>query len=187
VKPLSTASPITPSPEAAVTPEPAGVWVTSAPRTTLTLQLGAAMGAGALSVPMGLALASWTGTLSNSLIWSALPALLSMGLVAPTLTTLAAWLIGNHSSPGRFGFWLPWAATVAVNAVSLVVAGFAGMSFGLPLQVLVFSIVEGALLGGTSVATMRLLERRAEAVTTVPSFSPGISQTQLVPVATARF
>ncbi len=183
------------APLAATAPSPS---VTSAPaadvhlsgterRADLGLHLGFAAGAGVLSVPLGLGLASWVGSLSNSLIWSALPTLLCMGLIAPTLTTLVAWLVGNHEAPGRYGFWGPWVASVVVNAAALVVAGFAQMSFGLPLQVFAFSVLEGALLGVTSVTTMRLTERSSAAVAVLPSFSPGISATTFVPLARSAF
>lgn len=153
----------------------------------LGLHLGIALGAGMLSAPLGLGFSAWLGTLSNSLVFSALPVLLSMGLVAPTLTVLAAWLTGRGLAPGRYGFWLPWAATVLVNAAALVVAGFAGMSFGLPLQVLAFSLVEGAVLGATAVGTMRLFPRAQATGATLASFAPGISRTHFVPLAQGRF
>ncbi len=176
-----------PKPEASLTPS-AGVTLSSSPRTGFGLQLGVAVAAGVVSVPVGLALGSWVGSLSNSLLASALPTLLCMGLIAPTAVTLAAWLIGNAGAPGRFPFWVPWAGSVVVNAIALVVAGFAGFSFGVPLQVFVFSLIEGALLGGATTGAMRLFERPPpEAQSVLPSFSPGIGSTHLVALSRISF
>ena len=186
--PAAHAAPASDAPVASPSPvAPVGVTVSGTERTGFGLHLGVAVGAGVLSVPAGLYLAAGVGSLSNALLWSALPALLSFGLVAPTLTPLAAWLVGNWHDPGRFGFWLPWTASVVVNALAMVAAGFAGMSIGLPAQIVLFSVLDGALLGGVSTATMRLFEKKPEALVSIRSFVPGVGETTLVPLSTVRF
>ncbi len=131
---------------------------------------GVTFAAAFLAVPAGLALTNVLGTLSISLLWAAVPGLLAMGLVAPTLTALVAWLYGNWGFLGRadkpFGFWRPWAAAMLVNVVSLVIAGFLGVSVGVPATVFTFGVVEGLALAGATVGTMHALEKKAPA--TVP-------------------
>jgi hypothetical protein len=184
-------APVTRAEAAADAPlAPAAAPGVSLPRTERTgfgLHLGVAAVAGVVTVPAGLFLAAGLGSLSNSLIWAAIPAVLSFGLLAPTLTTLAAYLIGNWNDPGRYGFWAPWAASVLVNALALVVGGFAGFSIGMPVQVLLFSLIDGLVVGGVSAGTMRLLEKKPEATAMIRSFVPGVGDTAFVPVSTVGF
>lgn len=154
-------------------------------RVPYLLHLGVGAAAGVVTVPVGLYLAAGLGTFSIDFLLALVPAALAMGLVAPTLTTLAAWLFGNWREEGRFGFWLPWAASVVVNLAALVIAGFAGMSIGVPLQIVLYSLVEGVVLGGTAVGTMHLLQKRPPV--TVRSRVPGVSDTTLVPLAQLAF
>src|SRR5690242_2218242 len=72
--PLAAAAPAPTPPELS-----AGVTLAASERPSLLLHLGAGIGAGMLSVPVGLGVASWVGQLSNSLVWAALPWLLSVG------------------------------------------------------------------------------------------------------------
>ncbi|MGQ0508710.1 MAG: hypothetical protein ACT4TC_25700 [Myxococcaceae bacterium] len=164
---------------------PTTVQLRPSEKVSFGLQLGVTLGAGVVSVPLALGLATWLGSLSNSLIWSALPSLLSMALIPPTLTTLVAWWLGNWVNPGRFGFWAPWVVSCAVNVVALIVGGFAGISVGVPVRLLLFSVIDGVLVGGASAATMRLWAERARPP--IPSFSPGISPTHVVTLGKVSF
>lgn len=155
--------------------------------TPWTLHLGISTAASVLAVPAGLYLASVVGSLSNALLWSALPSLLVMGLFAPTVTTLTAWLYGNWEGGNRFPFLSAWGASVLVNALALIAGGFLGLSVGLPLGVLAFGVVNGALLGAASVGTMRSLARPPPTPLALPSFLPGVGDTHVVPLARASF
>ena len=168
-------------------PASTGVSLATSERTGFGLHLGVAVVAGVVTVPAGLYLAAGLGSLSNSLVWAAIPAVLSFGLLAPTLTTLAAYLIGNWHDPGRYGFWVPWAASVLVNALALVVGGFAGFSIAMPVQVLFFSLLDGVIVGGVSAGTMRLFEKKPVATASIRSFVPGVGDTAFVPVSTVGF
>lgn len=154
--------------------------------------LGIAAGVGIASVPLGLWLTNLVGNLSINLVGAAVPGLLMMGLFAPTVTALTAFLVGNlglSEADGRFGFWLPWVSTVLVHVVATVVAGFAGVSLGAVPGLVVFSLVDGVLMGGSSVGMMRLLRRSAAAPTPVvfETHNPGESTVMMVPVSTVSF
>jgi hypothetical protein len=145
--------------------------------------LAVAIGAGIVTVPAGLLLTSFVGSLSNTLLGAAIPSLLIMGLLAPTLVTGAAMLFGNRGGGGRYGYWLAWGATFLVNTAAMIVAGVLGLSVGLPAQLIAFSVIDGVLLGAASVGTMRFFEKAPAGVATIPSFVPGVTATQLLPLA----
>lgn len=138
--------------------------------------LGIAAGVGVAMSPLGLWLTSLLSRLTNNLVVSLLPLLVS-GLLAPTMTTLAAWLAGNHGrgdGDGRFGFWLPWLLTTGVHVVATVVGAFLGLSLGLPGGLILFSLIDGALMGGTSVGSLRTWARPRPAapLVTLETHSP---------------
>lgn len=154
----------------------------------LLLHLGLGALTGVLAVPTGLYLASWVGHLSNNLFAATLPSLLVMGTFAPTVVVLTAWAMGNLEHSGRFGYWAPWVASVLINAAALMVAGLLGLSIGAPLGVALFSVIDGVLVGGGAVGTMRAFSGWAPPVVTeVASFVPGITPTLVVPFASTRF
>lgn len=156
------------------------------------IHFAVAAGAGVVGAPLGLLLANALGNLSISLIPTAIFGLVPMGVIAPVLTALAGWLFGNAKltdADGRFGFWAGAGAAFVVHVVALVIAGFAGVSLAGVPGLLLFSLLDGAAMGGASVAVMRLLRKAPEAVAAVelPSFAPGVSATSVVPLSTLRF
>jgi hypothetical protein len=74
-----------------------------------------------------------------------------------------------------------------VHIVALVVGGFAGVSIAVPLRLVLLSLVDGALMSGATVGTMKLFEKRAEAVTVLDSNVPGAGPTVLVPAVKVAF
>ena len=182
------------APTATPAPAPAPVTPTattssatfSGDRMPYLLHLGIGAATGIVTVPVGLLLASVLGNLSISQLGALIPSFLTMGLFAPALTTLVAWLVGNWRDPGRFGFWLPAAGSVLVNIISLIVGGFAGLSVGVPVRMVVFSLIAGVLLGGTSVGTMHLFEKKP-VLAAIPSVVPGVSETTVLPFARVAF
>ncbi len=129
----------------------------------------------------GVLLGAALGSLSNNLIGAAIPVLLSNLFVPPVLTVLAAMLIGNLESPGRFGFWLPLAGAFVVNAAAYVITSlFLVVPWTNPLALLLYSLVDGVLMSGASVGIMHLTEKKP--TQTVTSFVPGISETTMVPM-----
>lgn len=153
--------------------------------------LGVTFAAAFISVPTGLALASLLGNLSINLIATGITYFLVVGLVAPTLTTLAAYLFGNMNFFGRddkpFAFLVPWLGAIGVNALAVVIAGFAGVSLGVPASLFIFAAIDGALLAGSTVGLMHLLKRQPMQVTTLASPISGVSPTTLVPLAQTTF
>jgi hypothetical protein len=151
-----------------------------------------AAGVGVVSAPLSLLLANALGNLSISLIPTAILGLVPMGLVAPVLTALAGWLFGNRTltdADGRFSFWAGAGAAFVVHVVALVIAGFAGVSLtGIP-GLLLFSLLDGAAMGGASVGAMRFFRKTPQpvAVLELPSFTPTVSATSVVPLSTIPF
>lgn len=139
--------------------------------------------AGVFATTAGVIVAYGLGTLSSTLIWTAIPVLLSHLFIPPVLTVLAALLMGNWDSPGRFGFWMPFAGTFLVNAAVFVVASlFLTVPWTNPVALLLYTLVDGLLMGGTTVGLMHLFEKKPAATATLRSFVPGVSDTNVVPL-----
>lgn len=148
--------------------------------------LGVTFVAAFVSIPTGFAVSNLLGTLSNNLIWAALPGLVAMTFIAPTITTLVSWLYGNwHASDGfkPFGFWLPWLSSLGVHIVSMVIAGFLGATIGVPATLFVMGAIEGLVMSGAVVGTMHLTERKREAGVAIQSFVPGVTETRMLSLA----
>jgi hypothetical protein len=146
-----------------------------------------AVGVGASAV--GVVTGNLLGGLSNNLYAALLPAALSNLFIGPVLTVLAALLIGNDGAPGRYGFWGPFAVAFGLNLVQyLVVSLFFGVAvaWSNPVAMLLYTVVDGLLMSGGSVGLMHLLEKRP-AVTVLPSFVPGVSDTQFVSMTKVEF
>lgn len=153
---------------------------------------GVAFAAAFVGIPAGQYLATVFGNLSNTLLGGLIPGALVMGLVAPALVALVSWLYGNKdslSSADRpFPFVGPWLITTGVHIVSLIIAGFAGVSVAAPVTVFALALVEGLVLAGANVGAMRLLQHQAVAAPVViRSFAPGVSDTTLIPLARTEF
>jgi hypothetical protein len=156
------------------------------------LQFGVAAAAGFVGAPIGFLLANALGNLNIYLIPTAIFGLLPMGLVAPAFTALAAWIFGNWKltdADGKFSFWLGFAAATLVHIAATVIAGFVGVSLaGIPGLIL-FSVIDGAAMGGAAVGTMRFFRKppAATASAVLPSFVPSVSATTVMPLTTIPF
>lgn len=151
------------------------------PEVTFAVHFTKTTAVGMASSVVGVLLGAGLGSLSNNLVAAVIPVLLSNLFLPPVVTVLAAMLIGNWDSPGRFGFWLPLAGAFAVNAAAYVLASLAFVvPWTNPAALLLYTLVDGLLMSGASVGLMHLTEKRP--ATTVASFSPGITDTVLVPV-----
>ncbi|MEW5741788.1 MAG: hypothetical protein AB1938_22905 [Myxococcota bacterium] len=145
-------------------------------------------GVGVLASTAGVLIAVPLGALSNELIWAALPVLVSHLFIPPGLTVLAAWLIGKASAPGRYGFWGAFGVAFAVHAAAFVVASLAlAVPWTNPVALLLYTLVDGLLMSGTSVGFMHLFPNKKKAAPTVASFVPGVSDTAFVPCTTVAF
>lgn len=153
--------------------------------------LGVTFASAFITIPVGQVLASLIGNLSINLIATAIPALLIMGLVAPTLTALSAWLFGNMNFFGRddkpYPFVVPWLLGTAVHIVALIIGGFAGVSVGVPASLFLFALADGLAMSSVTVGFMHLLQRKPAQAQALPSFVPGVSETTIVPLAVSQF
>jgi hypothetical protein len=136
---------------------------------------------GLASSATGVLLGAGLGALSNNLIAAAVPVLLANLFFPPIVTVLVAQVLGNWKTPGRFGFWLPLAGAFVVNAAAYVIASLAlVVPWTNPLALLLYTLVDGVLMGGTTVGLMHLTQKKPQATTTLPSFVPGVSDTAMV-------
>lgn len=139
-------------------------------------------GAGTVGSVAGVLVGAGLGSLSNSLIGAMIPVLLSNLFLPPLIAVLGAVLVGNWDAPGRFGFWLPLAGAFAVNAaVAIITSLMVVMPWTNPVALLLYGLVDGALMSGATVGVMRVAQ--AEPAPTLKSFVPGVSDTTVVPVA----
>lgn len=129
----------------------------------------------------GVLIGAGLGALSNNLIAAAIPVLLANLFLPPVLTVLAAMLLGNWDSPGRFGFWLPVLGAFVVNAAAYVLASLVfGVAWTNPVALLLYTLVDGLLMSGATVGIMALAEKKTTG--SVTSFVPGVGDTTFVPL-----
>ncbi|HEY1089152.1 MAG TPA: hypothetical protein VGE37_15715 [Archangium sp.] len=134
---------------------------------------------GVASTVTGVLLGAGFGALSNNLIAAAVPVLLMNLFVPPIITVLAAMLIGNWDTPGRFGFWLPMVGAFVVNAAAYVISSLLlVVPWTNPAALLAYAFIDGILMGGTTVGLMHLTQKKDAPV--VKSFVPGVTDTTLV-------
>ncbi len=126
------------------------------------------------------------GSLSNTLIGAVIPVLLSNLFIAPFITVLTAWLVGNAISPGRYKFWLPWTAAFVLHAACYIAASFLGVAWLESVGMLVYTAIDALVMSVGSVGLMHLLDRRPE-VTTIRSFVPNVSDTKLLSFSKVTF
>lgn len=142
--------------------------------------LAKASAVGMASSAAGVVLGAGLGALSNNLVMAALPVLLANLFLPPIVTVLVAQLLGNWHTPGRFGFWLPLAGAFAVNAVAYVLASLVlVVPWTNPVALLLYTLVDGVLMGGTTVGLMHLTQQKQK-VSVLPSFAPGVTDTTVV-------
>ena len=158
---------------------PASVW----------LMRGATAGVGMAAVPLSLWFTSVIGGLSNNLLATAIPSLLVMGLLAPTITALISWVMANTNMPDgqRVGFWLPWLGSVVIHCALLVVGGFLGLSIGAPAGLMLFSVIDGFAMSFTITGIQQLAGRSVGAVSALETHSPGESTMNVVTLSQVAF
>lgn len=143
---------------------------------------------GVVASATGVMLGAGLGSLSNNLIGAALPVLLANLFVPPVVTVLVALLMGNWDSPDRFGsFWLPMAGAFVVNAALYVIVSLVfqvAVAWSNPVALLLYTVVDGLLMSGTTVGLMALTEKKEKPMAMLPSFVPGVSPTTFVPLTT---
>ena len=135
---------------------------------------GLTFAAAFVSIPAGQYLATLFGNLSNNLIGGLIPGALVMGLVAPAIVALVSWLYGNKdylsATDKPFRFIGPWLITTGVHIVSLIIAGFAGVTVAAPATIFTMAVVDGLVLAGAKVGVMHLLTKApAVAASSAPS------------------
>jgi hypothetical protein len=74
------------------------------------------------------------------------------------------------------------AALYVVVALALKIA----ISYATPLPMLLYTLVDSLLMTGGSVGLMHLTEQK-QATSAIPSFVPGVSDTQVAALSTVRF
>ncbi len=160
----------------------------AAPASTWFLR-GATAGVGIAAVPLSLWFTSVIGGLSNALIATAIPSLLVMGLLAPTITALISWVLANTNMPDdqRVGFWLPWLGSVVVHCALLVAGGFLGLSIGAPAGLIAFSVIDGFAMSFTITGIQQLAGRSDRAVSKLETHSPGETTMNVVALSQVAF
>ncbi|MBK7857499.1 MAG: hypothetical protein IPJ65_02515 [Archangiaceae bacterium] len=139
------------------------------PRPELHLGYHFAVGAAAavIVVPSSLYLGALFAGLSNNYLWSAIPVLLSIGLLPPLAVTLATVIAGNWGSPGRYRAWPAFFATLLINGISLACAASLGLTVGIFSEVAIYTLVQAVLQPGAAVLLERGWPREPPLVLTV--------------------
>jgi hypothetical protein len=152
-------------------------------RPSFGLHLAKTFPVGVLSSAVGVMVGTLLGPLSNNLIVALLPVALGQLIVPPVLTVLAAMLFGPEGS----GFWLPLAPTFVLHAAATVIAWLLlTVSVSNPVSMFLFSVVDGLIMSASSVGMMQLLAKRPPA-TALPSFVPGVTDTQVASMMKLEF
>lgn len=156
---------------------------------SLLLMRGATFGIGVAAVPLSLWLTSELGHLSNQLLATAIPSLLVMGLLAPTITALLSWVLANAHLPEgqQVGFWLPWLGSMVVHCAVLVVGGFFGVSVGAPAGLMLLSVIDAVAMSMTITGIQQLAGRSVGAVQALETHSPNETGMTVVPLSRVAF
>lgn len=174
-------TPVEAPPEVRLTPE-------AHPGIGFGEHLAKTTAAGVFASTAGVLLAVPLGSLAIELVPAALPVLLSHLFVPPALTVLAAWLVGQVDAPGRYGYWGAFGVAFLVHAATFAVSAlFFAVPWSNPVALLLYSLVDGLLMSGSSVGFMHLFPNRKQAAPTVASFVPGVGDTTFVPCTTVAF
>ncbi len=149
---------------------------------------GKTVGMGVVGVTAGAVAGHFLGSLSNDLIGAAVPGALCNLIIGPVLTVIGALLVGNDGEwSGRYGFWGPLGVALGINAVVYVLTSFLiPVAWANPLELLVYSLVDGVLMTGGAVGLMHLVPTTPRATTSLPSFIPGITDTQVVTLSEVK-
>jgi hypothetical protein len=167
-----------------------GLTAGAAPTIGFGQHFAKTLGLGVFASTAGVLLAVPLGMLSNALVGQ-LPALLVSLLAGPALTTLGAWLVGNHGDAGRYGYWGAFGVTFLVHLAVFAVTSLAlpvAVAWSNPVSLLVYSLVDGLLMTVSAVGFMHLFpDRKPVAAPTVTSFLPGVTDTAFVPLSSVAF
>ncbi len=156
---------------------------------SLWLMRGATAGVGIAAVPLSLWFTSVIGGLSNGLIATAVPSLLVMALLAPTITALISWVMANTNLPDgqHSGFWLPWLGSVVIHCALLVAGGFLGLSIGAPAGLMLFSVIDGFAMSFTITGIQQLAGRSVGAVSQLDTHAPTETKMNVVTLSQVSF
>lgn len=151
--------------DAAQPPAPSAASVASkpdqpSPFKLTALQLASGAGAAVVTVPASVALSVWFGSLSNSLVWAALPAVISFVALPPLAVTFAAWWVGNHLLPASASLSPAIWTTLGTQLLVFTVAIALGVHGANLVDLVFLTLVEAVVLPGVSVATMHLSSPR---------------------------
>jgi hypothetical protein len=96
--------------------------------------------------------------------------------------------VGNDGEwTGRHGFWGPLGVALGVNAVVYVLTSFlVPVSWANPLELLLYSLVDGVLMTGGAVGLMHLVPTAPRPTSSLPSFIPGVSDTVVVSLSEVK-
>jgi hypothetical protein len=139
-----------------------------------------------VAVPTSIYLGSWLGSLSNDLYASAIPVLLSIGLIPPLAITAITVLVGNWNTKGRYRWWPAFLATMVINGGSLAIAAWGGLSQLIVGRVIVYTLAQAVLQPGAAVLLERAWPKSEPTVIMTPS-DPVAPRTFMVPTGTWSF
>ena len=123
----------------------------------MRIQMLCAIGSGVVGVPVAMLLGTLLGMSSSNLILAALPAVLLYLALPPAAASLAAWMVGDRSQTVEVGWKGAFFASLGVHLLVTTVAVLLGASSRGPLGVVLISVVDGALIGASSVFVMDAL------------------------------
>ena len=153
------------------------------PRSPLqlaALEFGAGAAAALVATPASLALSVWLGTLSNSLIWAALPAALAFVAIPPLAVVLAEWATANALLPGSARLsptvWVSLGAQVLV-LVGAILLGAHGANVG---DAALLTLVEMLVLPGASTAMIHWTSPPPDQAASVNLRAPSFDDPQRV-------
>ncbi|MHB8874519.1 MAG: hypothetical protein ACYC8T_12595 [Myxococcaceae bacterium] len=112
-------------------------------------QFAAGAAATVVSVPAGLLLGSYLGTLSNNLLLAALPSLVLLAVLPPLAVVLAERLMGNWLSPGSTRILPALLVGVGVQILAIVAGVMAGVSVMNLGTIALFTLLEAIALPGS--------------------------------------
>jgi hypothetical protein len=173
----------------AVSLAPAPAVAAAAPEgVSFGAHFGKTVGLGVFGATAGAVAGHLLGNLSNNLIGAALPGALCNLLIGPVLTALGALLVGNDGAlTGSYGFWGPLGVALGINAVVYIATSFLlPVGWGNPVALLLYSLVDGLLMTGGAVGLMHLIDTAPRRTASIPSFTPGVSDTVVVTLSEVR-
>lgn len=153
-------------------------------------QFAAGAAATVVSVPAGLLLGSYLGTLSNNLIVAALPSLVLLAVLPPLAVVLAERWMGNWLSPGTTRVMPAMLVGLGVQILAIVAGVMTGVSIMNLGTIALFTLAEAIVLPG-SVTLVNFLRHPAPAPIVVfrqePALLAGLPSTPSAPLFAFAF